>query len=54
MPTPRRIPRPLDPDAYRKCGTCDRCRTGVGRDKNPDASDCWDVYLDAATVRRSA
>ncbi|RAJ42705.1 hypothetical protein K353_02381 [Kitasatospora sp. SolWspMP-SS2h] len=50
---PHAIPWPPDPDAYRKCRACDRCRTGIGRDKNPDASDCRDVDLDA-TVRRSA
>ncbi|WP_282204568.1 hypothetical protein [Kitasatospora fiedleri] len=49
-----RIPWPPDPDEHRPCKVCSRCVSGTGRDRDPDASDCYVDWLEAATVRRSA
>ncbi|MFJ5923835.1 hypothetical protein ACIQF6_14680 [Kitasatospora sp. NPDC092948] len=38
---------PTDDERYTPCGDCHRCLTGVGRDIDPTASDCWGAYLDA-------
>lgn len=37
-----------------RCGTCARCVSGTARHPNPGAPDCYDVWLSAATDRRSA
>lgn len=53
MPKPQRIPWPPATGAdaeHQKCGTCDRCETGISRDLDPQATDCWTDYLDAATT----
>lgn len=51
-----RARRLADPDAYRKCGECSRCTTGIGRDRDPGATDCYAAMIDAALrpTRRSA
>ncbi|MEU3496223.1 hypothetical protein [Kitasatospora cineracea] len=59
MPKTPRIPWPPATGAdakHQKCRTCDRCRTGAGREADELASDCWVDYLDVVTqpTRRSA
>ncbi|MGW4810576.1 hypothetical protein ACWEPB_02875 [Kitasatospora cineracea] len=51
MPQTQRIPWPPATGAdaeHQKCGACDRCRTGIGRDRDETASDCWVEYLNDA------
>ncbi|MFE1321574.1 hypothetical protein [Kitasatospora phosalacinea] len=45
-----------DGEDYRPCGRCSRCVSGTGRDRDPNASDCYVDMLDAAAqpTRRSA
>ncbi|MFJ5885308.1 hypothetical protein [Kitasatospora cineracea] len=33
---------------HKPCGSCSRCVSGTGRDRDETASDCWVDYLDAA------
>ena len=57
MASSRRIEWPEEDETYRRCGQCDRCVSGTGRDRDPSASDCYDDMLEAALrqpARRSA
>ncbi|MEV4559156.1 hypothetical protein AB0K51_19515 [Kitasatospora sp. NPDC049285] len=47
-------PLPGEEPRHRPCGTCGRCVSGTGRDRNPNTTDCYDDYLTAATTWRSA
>lgn len=50
MASDRRIqwPAELVADVYTPCGGCSRCVSGTGRDRDPDASDCYGDYLATA------
>lgn len=38
---------PGEVPAHVRCGECSHCTTGVGRSRDPEATDCWADYLDA-------